>query len=401
MTPEEQLRALRNEERWEPTGLAPRSLRAAAGGVPPERHAAVPVLITAIVAVLVVIVSIGVIRLAGERASSPPASTPSPTVHGATAIIRGTAPTTTRTIAGVGRPGGPDAAEVARLQALATRTGRLVGEPATDPSNDVRLGAAVRSVRAAFGSALHEFGGTGPGISVFFVVLNRPPTADELQLLRLLPFTVRLSWGPRISVRERDREQQAAFAGLRGVLDAEGDTDSETDTETLDFWPDRDHPESAAQVAAQLAATITRLTGKAPTFSIEVTDRSKTPAGQAALHAKGQGRSATGVRLLIASRPTATSAEVGAGGTLGVDAQRCVALGDAVVIAPPGSAISADGRTITAKGVGTYRVATGTPPRTGGIAQGLGGTFIDATTAATYLPRGSTLCGGTSFLLLG
>ena len=360
-----------------------------------------PVIVTALVAVLVVAASIGAIRLASTTGDERPAATSTPRSAGATAVIRGTASTTTRLIAGVGTPGGPTGAELRKLRALAERTGKLTDQPSQRRGNQVRLAAAIDGVRAAFGSAAHDYGGYGN--DGFFLVLNRSPTADELQLLRLLPMTVRLQWGPRISVKERDRQQQAAFTAVHDVtLDARGLTEAETDTQVFTYWPNRDHPRTARQIAEQMAAVITRISGAAPTFTIKVTDRSKTPAGQAALHATGRTTSSDGIRLLIGSRPTQTGIGVGiyGGAGLGLNMDHCVVLGDSVIVAPPGSSISADGRTIHAKGIGSFPVR----PRSAQIINRAdaptGGKFVDAKTAATYLPPGSTLCGATRFLLI-
>ena len=359
-------------------------------------------IVTALVAVLVVAASIGAIRLGSSHGDTRPAVTGTPRVEGATAIIRGTASTTTRVIAGVGTPGGPTGADLRTLQALAERTGKLNNQPAPTRGYQVRLAAAFTGVRAAFGSAVHEYGGFGS--NGFFIVLNRAPTADELQLLRLLPMQVRLHWGPRISKTERNKQQQAAFMAVQGVaLDANGFTDAETDTQVFSYWPNRDRPRTAQQIAAQMSAVITRMSGAAPTFSIKVTDRSRTSEGQAALNATGRTVADDGTRLLVGARPTQTGIGVGVYGRtgLGLNKQRCVALDDTVIIAPPGSSISADGRTIHAEGIGTFPVpgpATSLSDKEPKAPTG--GAFIDAKVAATYLPRGSTLCGATRFLLI-
>lgn len=401
MKPEDQFQALRDEDRWGPTHLTPRTVAHSPARTSHRPTRAVPVIVTALVAVLVVAISIGAIQLASAPKQERPAGSTMPTLEGATAVIRGTAPTTTRIIAGVGTPGGPTGSELRELQALAERTGKLNSLPSPTRGYQVRLAAVVRGVSAAFGSAAHEFGGYGK--NGFFLVLNRTPTANELHLLRLLPMTVRLHWGPRISKKERGRQQQAAFAAVRGVaLDAYGLTEAETDTQVFNYWPNRDRPRTAGQVAEQMAAVITRLSGAAPTFSIKVTDRSKTPEGQAALPATGRALADNGTRLLVGSRPTQTGIGVGVYGRTGLqpDKQKCVALGDTVIIAPPGSSISADGGTIDAKGIGTFPVHANSTAQS--KADGpTDGAFIDAKTAATYLPRGSTLCDASRFLLIG
>lgn len=399
MKPEDQLRALRDDDRWEPTSLSPRGATARVVHAPRRRTAALPMVVTGLVAIAVLATSIGAIRLMSDRVHERPAATSSAHLEGATAVIPGTAPTTTRTIAGVGTPDGPTGTELRSLRALAARTGKLNDQPDPSSAYQIRLADAVNGVRAAFGSAAHDYGGFGK--DGFFLVLNRPPSADELQLLRLLPMTVRLDWGPRISKKERDTQQQAAFAAVQPVtLDAYGSTEAETDTQVFSYWPDRDRPRTAQQIAKQMAAVITRISGAAPTFTIRVTDRSRTPEGQAALHATGRTRADDGTRLLVGSRPTQTGISVGTLGSLTTNRQRCVAVGDTVVIAPPGSSISADGSTIDAKGLGSFPVDTETPGP-GVTADGpTGGAFVDAKTAATYLPRGSTLCGATRFLLI-
>ena len=390
MNPKRRFRQLRRHDRWVGVPVERRGFRMGFGG------ASRPVLVTAGVVVLVTLVSIGLFRLGIERNAYDPASTPSPSVSvssdGAVATIVGTAPTTSRTIAGVGRPGGPTAAEITRLRALAARLGQMQGQPVVSASDDDRYRSAYSSTRNLFGSAVHEWGGTADQQG-FFLVIRRAPTTNELQLLRLLPFTVRLHWGPRISVKERDRQQIAAGAALRGTFDAGSWSDDETDAMNMTFWPDRDHPKSAAQVATEAAAIIGRFTGAAPTFAIRVTDESKTAAGRAVLKSHTRTVSDTGVRLLVGSRPE-PGVGVGLGGRLSVNAQHCVALGDAVIIAPPGSSISADGSVVHAEGVGDFRLPRD-PTQTS-----FGGAFVDRATAATYLPRGSTLCGAQNFLLL-
>lgn len=402
MNPEDQLRALRAENRWEQTALSPRLATTNAASTPHHPKRVLPVVVTAMVAVLVIAASIGAIRLASPSGNERPAVTSTPRVDGANAVIRGTASTTTRIIAGVGTSGGPAGADLRSLRALAERTGKLNDQPTPSRGYQVRLAAAFTGVRAAFGSAVHEYGGFGS--NGFFIVLNRAPTADELQLLRLLPMQVRLHWGPRISKTERNKQQQAAFTAVQGVaLDAGGFTESETDTQVFSYWPNRDRPRTAQQIAEQMAAVISRVSGAAPTFTIRVTDRSRTPEGQAALHSTGRTVADDGTRLLVGARPTQTGIGVGVYGPLGLglNKQRCVALEDTVVIAPPGSSISADGTTIHAKGIGTYNIPSpGTSLSDAKANSPTGGAFIDAKTAATYLPRGSTLCGATRFLLI-
>lgn len=401
MTPDDQLRALRENIRWEATGLTPRPATASTASAPHRRGAALPLVVTLLVAVLVVAASIGAIRLASTPTHRQPATTSTQGVEGATAVVRGTARTTTRVIAGVGTPGGPSASALRALRGLAQRTGKLADQPDPRRGYQVRLTAAVDGVRAAFGSAAYEYGGFGS--NGFFLVLNRAPTAEELQLLRLLPMTVRLHWGHQLSIKERDRQRQAAFSVLEGAYNRSGWIDAETGTQTFEYWPDRDRPRTARQVVHEMVVAITRLTGAPPTFTISVTDLSKTSAGQAALHATGRSLSDNGIRLLIGVRPTQTGFGTGIASTTSLVAnrQRCVALGDVVIIAPPGSTISADGRTIHPKGMRSYSVDLGTTPGEKIPKFWGGGEIINAKTAATYLPRGSTLCGASSFLLIG
>jgi hypothetical protein len=70
--------------------------------------------------------------------------------------------------------------------------------------------------------------------------------------------------------------------------------------------------------------------------------------------------------VLVVSRDSDARMQALVSGTVGVTDTGCIALDDAVLVAPEGSTISADGETVSLTGVGEFRLGDSLPGTGGG-----------------------------------
>lgn len=96
-------------------------------------------------------------------------------------------------------------------------------------------------------------------------------------------------------------------------------------------------------------------------------------------------------RLLVSKEDGDAKFEALMSGRLGVDDRGCVTLGGDALVAPKGSAIGDDGRTVSIKGVGTFRLGDGLPPVGGGHEE-----YADW----SQVPAEQRACSGTDFAVL-
>lgn len=96
-------------------------------------------------------------------------------------------------------------------------------------------------------------------------------------------------------------------------------------------------------------------------------------------------------RLLVSEKDGGAKFEALVSGRLGVDNRGCVTLGGDALVAPKGSAIGDDGRTVSIEGVGMFMLGDDLPPVGGGYEE-----YADP----SEVPAERKVCSGTDFAVL-